>query len=162
MLKHYYTLTRKHIFKIKTYVRKKANRLDAVIWFFEGRISTVCVRSHFFWNIKKASRWIPLGLISINNLITTSNKTIVRINDFINLVGPIIVFAHRIMRSYGTKRFHTKFYKSYNHRMLLPRILATIIIRLPWGFKEMRTRARKRHVKWIRFNTFAALTNTFY
>lgn len=162
MLKHYYTMTSKHMKRLKTFVRKKANRLDAVIWFFEGRISTVCVRSHFFWNIKKATRWIPLGLISINNLRITSHRTIVRINDFINFVGPILIFAHRIMRSYPTKRFHTKFYKCYNHSMVLPRILATIILRLPWKFKEIKTRSRRRQVKWIRFNTFAALTNTFY
>ena len=162
MLQKYYAITRDHLNRVKKFIKKKTNRINSLIWFFEGRISTVCVRLHFFWTLKKSLRWIPLGVISLNNLITTSTKTIVRINDFLNVVGPILFFAHRIMRIYGITRYHTKFYKSFNYNMQLPYILSAVILRLPWKFKEMRTKLKRQSVKWVRFKTYFTLPNSFY
>ena len=162
IFKRYYGITENQFKKLRYYLKKKTSKAYFLVWFFEGRLATISVRFHFFWTVKKASRWIAKGVLSVNNLRITKEQTVVKVNDFINLLGPMVIFAFRFMKANGAMYFHAKFYKTINFQMHLPNIFSVIVLRLPSKYTEIKTSFKKRTKSWIRFSTFLYLANSFY
>jgi len=148
--------------RLRFFIKKKKNKLAFIFFFFEGCISTITIRFHFFWNIVRACYWIPQGALALNNVRIFRNKVRVRLNDIISILGPISVFANRLVRLNGIKYFHQGFYLSFNYHINLYIIYSGIVLRLPFTTTEMKYITIKKRKNWIHLETFLFFTNSFY
>ena len=161
-LRCYYMLTAKE-FKDSSIKlnKKKKNRILHFFFFLEFKLASVCLRFHFFWTIKKAYYWVNQGVVAVNNFISLSKHN-VQVNDFIKIIGPQHLWRYKLVKLWGLKRWHTRFYYSLNYSELIYLISSGIIIKIPTQLNEIKSIFRKKRKSWLKANTFLYLVNSFY
>ena len=142
--------------------KKKKNKTLQLLFLLEFKISSVCLRFHFFWTLKKAYYWVNQGVITVNNFRIFCIDFRIKVNDFIKIVGPQCLWRKRLIKLWGLKRYHTKFYYSFNYSELLYIISSGIILQVPTQINEIKTVFRRKRKSWLNLNTFLYLVNSFY
>ena len=160
-LKSHYKIPEKHWSSLARVLKKKKNKVIYLYFFLEFRASTACLRLHFFWHLKRAHFWVLNGAIAINSLSINSVSYQVKINDFIQVLGPKALWEKKIMRI-GGLYFHTKFNYSFNYSELSCKYRSGILLKVPTQTNEFRTLYWRRRKSWIKLKTFLYLANSFY
>jgi ribosomal protein S4 len=160
-LKTYYKINKSVWNSLAKKLKKKKNKLNYILHFFESRLATVCVRFHFFWTLKRAQFWVSKGSISVNSLIVLDLNYILQINDFVQVSGPKVLWSHKLMTP-GGYYFHSKFYKTFNSSEISFKSRSGVLLKLPTQINEFRALVRRRRKTWINIKTFLYLVNSFY
>ena len=161
-LRRYYVLTVKEFKDLNIKLKKKKkHRVIQLLFLLEFKLASVCLRFHFFWTIKKSYYWVNQGVVAVNNFISLS-KSNVQVNDFIKIVGPQRLWRNRLVKLWGLKRWHTKFYYAFNYSELIYLISSGIIIKIPTQFNEIKSVFRKKRKTWLNSRTFLYIVNSFY
>jgi len=142
-------------------LKKIKNKLNYIFYFFEFRLSTVCVRFHFFWTLKRAHLWVSKGAVSVNSLCVTKLNYILQINDFVQVLGPEVLWLNKLMTP-GGYYFHTRFYKTFNTSEVSCKSRSGILLKVPTQMNEFRALVRRRRKSWVKLKTFLYLVNSFY
>jgi len=142
--------------------KKKKFKIWKLFFLLEFRLATVCLRFHFFWNLKKAYYWVSKGVISVNNIRIQSINYNVNVNDFIRVIGPQILWHNKLVKLWGLKNLHIKFYYSFNYSELLYFISSGIILKIPTQINEIKTVFRRKRKSWLSLKPFSYIINSFY
>ena len=142
--------------------RKPGNNVINFFLSLESQISSVCLRMHFFWTLKKSRNWVKSGVVHVNGKSITFPRHATKINDLVTVSFQLHHWRRIAILFRRRRRSHKKYRKSLNNTVLSYRSISGIIFTLPYKVEDIKLKLKKRKKHWLKTRVFSYLVNSFH